>query len=88
MLCGVQNLTRPMARLTSWRTKLAASAAAVTVSALVIALLAVLGDGSVGVERLRQVGPSLFLLGAALLGELLLGVLLNVGVDRVRQHRR
>ena len=81
-------VTRPMARLASWRAKLTTSAAAVTVSALAITLLAVLGSGSVGVERMRHVGPSPFLLGAALLAELLLGAVLWVGVDRVRQHRR
>lgn len=81
-------VTRPMARLASWQAKLMASAAAVTVSAVVITLLTVLGSGSVGLERLRHVGPSAFLMGAALLGELLLGAVLNVAVDRVRQHRR
>lgn len=79
-------VTRPMARLASWRSKLTTSAAAVTVSALTITILAVLGTGSVGLERLRHVGPSPVLLGAALLGELLLGAVLWVGVDRVRQH--
>ena len=81
-------VTRPMARLASSRAKLTTSAAAVTVSALAITLLAVLSTGSVGLERLSHVGPSPFLLGAALLGELLLGAVLFVGVDRVRQHRR
>lgn len=81
-------VARPMARLASWRVKLTTSAAAVAVSALVVTLLALLGSGSVGMERLRHVGPSPLLLGAALLGELLVGVLLHVAIDRVRQHRR
>ena len=64
---------RPVARLSSWRTKLAVVATAAVTSSMAISLLALLGSGSVGVDRLRAVGVHPALLGAALLGELLLG---------------
>lgn len=80
--------TRDLARLSSWRTKLLTSATAAALATVVVTVLTALGSGSVGIDRLRSVGPSPLLLGVAVLGELLLGVLLHIGVDRLRQHRR
>lgn len=77
-----------VARLSSWRTKLTVSAAGVAVSVAPVAVLAVLGTGAAGVERLRQVGPNPLALTAALLAELLLGALVYVAADQVRQRRR
>jgi hypothetical protein len=76
-----------IARLASWRTKLVTSLASVAVSAVVIAVLTALSTGSAGVDRLRFVGPDPLALAAALLGELVVGALLQVGVDQVRQRR-
>ncbi len=78
---------RSVARLASWRTKLMTSVASVAVSAGVIAVLTVLSTGSAGIDRLRHVGPSPLALGAALLGELLLGAALYVSGDWLRQRR-
>ena len=64
---------RRLARLASWRTKLAVVATAATTSTVVLTLLALLGSGSLGVDRLRAVGVQPALLGAALLGELVAG---------------
>lgn len=64
---------RSLPRLASWRTKAEAAAAAVATSALVLTLLAALGSGSVGVDRLRSVGVNPLLLGGALLVELGVG---------------
>lgn len=79
---------RSVAQLSSWRTKLTTSVAAVAVSAITIGILAALATGSAGLERLRQVGPNPVALTAALLGELALGAVLHVVIDQVRQRRR
>lgn len=79
---------RDLARLSSWRTKAVTSATACLVAAVLVGLAASLGSGSAGVDRLRQMGPTPWLLTLALLGELLLGALLHLGVDRLRVHRR
>ncbi len=69
---------RGIARLASWRTKLATSAAAAAVAALSLGLLCWVGGGAVGVDRLSHVGAHPLLVGAALLGELLVGAVVFV----------
>ena len=79
---------RGLARLSSWRTKLATAATAATLCALAVGLLAALGSGSAGVARLEQVGPDAGALTGALLAELLVGAAAYVLLDVVRQRRR
>ncbi len=82
---------RSLARLSSWRTKLATALAAVVTSAAGLTVLAALGSGAVGVERLSAVGTRPLVFGAALLGLLVAGAALSVlSVQlllRVRPHR-
>lgn len=82
---------RSLARLSSWRTKLAAAGTAATVSAVSLTVLAALGSGAVGVERLSAVGTRPLLFGAALLGELVAGAAASVLIAqlllRLRPHR-
>ncbi len=77
-----------VARLSSWRTKLLTASAAAVTAAAALGLLAALGTGAAGVDRLRHVGPSPLALAGALLGELLVGAVLYVAVDQIRQRRR
>ena len=79
---------RRLARLASWRTKLAAVAAAAVTSSVAVTVLALLGSGSVGVDRLRAVGAQPALLGPALLAELLLGGAAYVAVVQLRLRVR
>jgi hypothetical protein len=79
---------RRLARLSSWRTKLFAVATAALTSSLAVTLLALLGSGSVGVDRLRSVGAQPALLGPALLGELLVGGAAYVLVAQLRLRFR
>src|SRR4051812_10517134 len=82
---------RTLARLSSWRTKLACAATAASISAVAIAVLAALGSGAVGVDRLSDVGTRPLVLGAVLLGELVGGaaafVLGTQLLLRLRPHR-
>ena len=82
---------RSLARLSSWRTKLAMAVAAAATSAVALTVLAALGSGAVGVERLSDVGTRPFLLGAVLLGQLAAGAAASVPVTqlllRARPHR-
>ena len=78
---------RSVARLASWRTKLTTSVAAVALSAGVIGALTVLATGSAGVDRLRHVGPNPLAFTAALLGELVIGAVLHVALEQLRQRR-
>ena len=82
---------RSLARLSSWRTKLATALAAVVTSAAGLTVLAALGSGAVGVDRLSAVGTRPLVFGAALLGLLVSGAALSVLsaqlVLRVRPHR-
>lgn len=79
---------RALARLSSWRTRLVTASAAVTTSAVAVTVLALLGSGSLGVDRLRAVGPQPLLLGAVLLGDLLLGAGAYVAVTQLRLRLR
>ena len=82
---------RSLARLSSWRTKLATALAAVVTSAAGLTVLAALGSGAVGVDRLSAVGTRPLLFGAALLGLLVAGAALSVLsaqlLLRARPHR-
>jgi hypothetical protein len=82
---------RSLARLSSWRTKLASALTAAVTSAAALTVLAALGSGAVGVERLDAVGTRPWLFGVALLGELVAGaaawVLLGQLLLRLRPHR-
>ena len=82
---------RSLARLSSWRTKLATALAAVVTSAAGLTVLAALGSGAVGVERLSAVGTRPLVFGAALLGLLVAGAALSVLsaqlLLRARPHR-
>ena len=69
---------RSLARLSSWRTKLATALAAVVTSAAGLTVLAALGSGAVGVDRLSAVGTRPLVFGAALLGLLVAGAALSV----------
>lgn len=77
---------RSLARLSSWSTKLTTSGAACGVTALVALVATALASGSLGVQRLAQVGPTPWLTTLALLGELLVGALAHLGVDRLLQR--
>lgn len=81
---------RSLARLSSWRTKLATALVAVVTSAVGLTVLAALGSGAVGVERLSAVGTRPLVFGAALLGLLVAGAALSVLsaqlLLRVRPH--
>ena len=79
---------RRLARLSSWRTKLGVVATAAVTSSVAVTLLALLGSGSAGVDRLRAVGAQPALLGAALLGELLAGGAAYVLVAQLRLRFR
>jgi len=61
--------------------------AAVALSAGVIGALTVLATGSAGVDRLRHVGPNPLAFTAALLGELIIGAVLHVALEQLRQRR-
>jgi hypothetical protein len=82
---------RSLARLSSWRTKLATALAAVVTSAAGLTVLAALGSGAVGVDRLSAVGTRSLVFGAALLGLLVAGAALSVLsaqlLLRARPHR-
>jgi len=82
---------RSLARLSSWRTKLATALAAVVTSAAGLTVLAALGSGAVGVDRLSAVGTRPLVFGAALLGLLVAGTALSVLsaqlLLRARPHR-
>ncbi len=82
---------RSLARLSSWRTKLATAVTAAATSAVCVTVLAAMGSGAVGVERLSAVGTRPLLFGAVLLGQLVAGaaasVLVTQLVLRVRPHR-
>jgi hypothetical protein len=82
---------RSVARLSSWRTKLAAAGTAATVSALGVSVLAALGSGAVGVDRLSDVGTGPLLVGVVLAGQLVAGAAVFVLADqltlRLRPHR-
>ena len=82
---------RSLARLSSWRTKLATALAAVVTSAAGLTVLAALGSGGVGVDRLSAVGTRPLVFGAALLGLLVAGAALSVLsaqlLLRARPHR-
>jgi hypothetical protein len=75
---------RSLARLSSWRTKAATALAGASTTAAGATVLAALGSGSAGVDRLRDVGTHPLLLGLALLGELVLGALVYVLVGQLR----
>ncbi len=79
---------RSLARLSSWRTKLAAAVAAASTAAVLTTGLALLGSGSVGVDRLRDVGTQPALFGLALMGELLLGAAGSVLAAQLRLRLR
>jgi hypothetical protein len=82
---------RSVARLSSWRTKLATAMTAATTSAVLLALLAARGSGAAGVDRLSAVGTRPWAFGALLLAELLVGAAASVLVRqllvRFRPHR-
>jgi hypothetical protein len=82
---------RSLARLSSWRTKLATALAAVVTSAAGLTVLAALGSGAVGADRLSAVGTRPLVFGAALLGLLVAGAALSVLsaqlLLRARPHR-
>ena len=82
---------RSLARLSSWRTKLATAITAAATSAVCLTVLAAMGSGAVGVERLSAVGTRPLLFGAVLLGQLVAGAAASVLVAqlllRVRPHR-
>ncbi|HEU5000911.1 MAG TPA: DUF6350 family protein [Lapillicoccus sp.] len=82
---------RSLARLSSWRTKLASALTAAVTSAAALTVLAALGSGAVGVERLDAVGTRPWLFGVVLLGELVAGAAAWVFVGqlllRLRPHR-
>jgi hypothetical protein len=82
---------RSLARLSSWRTKLATAATAAATSAVALTLLAALGSGAVGLDRLSAVGTTPLLFGGVLLGELVAGasafVLARQLLLRLRPHR-
>jgi len=82
---------RSLARLSSWRTKLASALTAAATSAAGLTVLAALGSGAVGVERLSAVGTPPWLFGAVLFGELVAGAAASVLVAqlllRFRPHR-
>jgi len=82
---------RSLARLSSWRTKLATALAAVVTSAAGLTVLAALGSGAVGADRLSAVGTRPLVFGAALLGLLVAGTALSVLsaqlLLRARPHR-
>ncbi len=79
---------RDLARLSSWRVKATTAGAACAVTTVLVLTAGLLASGSLGVQRLAQVGPSAWLLALAVLGELLLGAALHVGVDRLLLRRR
>lgn len=79
---------RTLARLASWRSKAATACSAAMTTALALTVLAVLGSGSVGVDRLRAVGTSPLLFAAAWTGELLLGATAYVGLSQLRMRLR
>ena len=72
---------RSLARLSSWRTKLATAVTAAATSAVCVTVLAAMGSGAVGVERLSAVGTRPLLFGAVLLGQLVAGAAASVLVD-------
>lgn len=60
-------------RLAAWREKARTAATAVVTATVTVTLAAALGSGSVGVDRLAEVGVPVLGLAAAVLGELALG---------------
>ncbi|MDQ2757545.1 MAG: DUF6350 family protein [Actinomycetota bacterium] len=78
---------RSLARLSSWRTKLETAGAACLVSAVLVLAAMLLASGSLGVQRLQHVGPDPWLVTGAVLGELVVGALAHLGVDRLLQRR-
>ena len=82
---------RSVARLSSWRTKLATATTAAATSAVCLTLLAGRGSGAAGVDRLSAVGTRPWAFGALLLAELVVGAAASVLVRqlllRFRPHR-
>lgn len=78
---------RRLARLSGWRTKLETAVTACVVTALLVLVASSLASGSLGVQRLQHVGPNPWLVAACVLGELLVGALAHLGVDRLLQRR-
>jgi Family of unknown function (DUF6350) len=82
---------RSVARLSSWRTKLATATTAAATSAVCLTALAGRGSGAAGVDRLSAVGTRPWVFGAVLLAELVVGAAASVLVRqlllRFRLHR-
>jgi hypothetical protein len=79
---------RSVARLSTGRTKVVAVGVAVLVAAGSLGALDVVGGGSLGVARLRDIGAPAGAMALALLMELSLGALLVLAWDRWRLRRR
>ncbi|HEY6742554.1 MAG TPA: DUF6350 family protein [Lapillicoccus sp.] len=82
---------RSVARLSSWRTKLATATTAAATSAVCLTVLAARGSGAAGVDRLSAVGTRPWAFGALLLAALVAGAAASVLVRqlllRLRPHR-
>jgi hypothetical protein len=85
-LVGWRSL-RSVARLSTVRTKLTVTGTAVVVAAGAIGLLDVLGGGSLGTTRLRDIGAPAGAMTLALLVELGLGAVLVLAWDRWKLRR-
>ncbi|WP_157606337.1 DUF6350 family protein [Phycicoccus sp. Soil802] len=85
-LVGWRSL-RAVARLSTGRTKLTVAGTAVVVAAGAVGLLDVLGGGSLGMARLRDIGAPAGAMTLALLVELGLGAALVLAWDRWKLRR-
>ena len=86
VLVGWRSL-RAVSRLSTWQIKAETSATACALCAVALTVAVWLSSGSAGADRLAHVGANPWAVGAALLGELLLGAALTVAGSHLRARR-
>jgi len=87
VLVGWRSL-RAVSRLSTWQIKAETSATACGLCAVALTVAVWLSSGSAGADRHAHVGANPWAVGAALLGELLLGAALTVAGSHLRSQRR
>lgn len=70
-----------------WRSKVITAASAPAITGVVTALLCAMAGGSLGGQRLAHVGVNGFVVGAALVLELLLGAAIALGISQLTKAR-
>ncbi len=74
-------------RLDGWRSRIVVAASAPAITGIVTALTCALAGGALGGQRLAHVGVNSFVVGAALMLELLLGAAVALGLSQLTRAR-